>query len=75
VGRAWFLFASPYKGRQTLFPASRFWVEKMTCASKFAKVGAIVFRPSGAREILIDSESHGSRRGLFSFGPPGLRRS
>jgi len=33
------------------------------------------FRPSGAEPATRFDSSHGSRRGLFSFGPPGLYRS
>ena len=59
----WWLAASPYRGRQTLLAnvafvkgnsLARRWRE-----SKFAKVWAIVFRPSGAGEILVCSSSHG----------------
>jgi len=39
---AWSLSASP--GRQMIFPASRFWVEKMTCASKLIQAGSFAGR-------------------------------
>ena len=41
------------------------------CGGRF--VLACFFRPSGAFGIVTQKESHGLRRGLNSFGPPGLK--